>query len=157
MNIEIRVANNLDLLEIIKFLSEPEVDNQFVKPLSQRAISIFDRVDNTFNKGIWFLAIKDGVIVACRGVKFPNPKQAKFSTFVVHPKYQKKGIGYQLFIFSIEYIKEKYGNVDIISDSWEGNCKYERILKHVNHIKVDSYFDELKRPQNIKTIVYKFI
>lgn len=50
-DVNIQIATKDDLNDLIKYLSLDIIDNSFVKPLSQRNISIYDRVYKYFNNG----------------------------------------------------------------------------------------------------------
>ena len=76
----INMARNYDLHRIIAFLSQPDIDKGFCKPLSERNISISERVFLKYNQGIWVLAEIENQIVSCVAI-VPNGKGVSFSTF----------------------------------------------------------------------------
>ena len=75
----IHIAQSDDLPKIISFLSQPEIDRGFCKPLSDRKISISERVLLKHNQGVWVIAEIENQIVSCvaivpegEGVSFPT-------------------------------------------------------------------------------------
>ncbi len=76
---KIHVAQDRDLHRIISFLSEAEIDQGFCKPLSDRTISISERVFSKHKKGIWIFAEIENQIVSCLAI-VPEGRGVVFST-----------------------------------------------------------------------------
>ena len=56
IDISYKVAEKSDLYSLVSFLSLPEIDLSFVKPLSKRDLSIEERVQMKYEHGLWLLA-----------------------------------------------------------------------------------------------------
>ena len=117
---KIRVAKKNDLDKLISFLSEPEIDNGFCKPLSDRNISITERVLLKYKKGVWVIAEIEDQIVSCIAI-VPNSKSVTFSTFACKNNIISKIAGGGLWEKSLKLVKENYDVSFINIDSWEGN------------------------------------
>lgn len=153
--IAMRIADKADAEQIWGFLERPDIDHSFNRPLSERAVTIRDRVVATFQKGKWYLASSRGAICGCRGVKFdPLKLTLSFTTFVVDPSFRGMGIGQRLFRYSAEDAIATYQPALVVLDSWETNAVFEHIvLKHGFH-KHRIFADPAKRPAGIGTVEY---
>jgi len=152
----IRVLPKEDLGRLISFLEMPIIDQQFIKPLSERPITISERVHAKSRRGTWIVAEDNKDIVGCRSVTYnPTLRVLGLSTFVVHPDYRGKGIGKELYRFSIEYREEGWNPIKIEVDSWEGNDAAAYLANFFGFRQVKTYLDKEKRPPGIKTVVYE--
>ncbi|HIH66276.1 MAG TPA: GNAT family N-acetyltransferase [Nanoarchaeota archaeon] len=150
------IANEGDLEKLTGFLSRPEIDLAFIKPLSSRAISIAERVYSKYKAGLWALAIDEGGNVAGCCALIPREKEVEISTYAVSPEHQGHGIGSALLDFLILEGKERYNQYKtIIMDSWEGNKAVERIMQKTGFVLREAYEDPDKRPPGVKTVVYE--
>ncbi len=154
--INIRVAEEEDLWKILEFLSDPIIDNQFVLPLSQREMSIRERVDLKYQKGLWLIALDNEKICGCRGLTYHSSEEVvDFSTFVVHPSYVGRGLGKRIFQKSIDLAIERYNPSKIQLDSWNTNKVAPILARKFGFSKVEEYLDPKKRPPGVKTVVYE--
>ena len=153
--VQVRKASNEDLEKIVEFLSKPVIDNMFLKPLSERDISIRERVQKKYEQGIWLLLEENIDVIGCRAIIYDKNKEtATLSTFAVHPNHKGKGYGSILYEKSLEVAKE-YSPKKIIVDSWTGNKAAEYLAYKFGFTKVDEYDDPEKRPEGVKTVVYQ--
>ena len=151
-----RLADKEDLENIVKFLTRSDIDNSFIKPLSQRGINVGERVYRKFVFGKWILAEDDKKIIGCCAlVEKEYNKELEISTYVVDEKYRGQGIGSKIFDCALDTAKTYYpSDYTITFDSWKnsGICHIgmKRGFKFVKEIKGDS-----KRPKGILTVVYE--
>ncbi len=155
MEITYRLAEKEDLEDLTKFLSIPEIDNAFVKPLSVRNTTISERVHSKYTSGYWLLAKYENLIAGCLAL-IPNKEEIEISTFAVSPNYKGQGIGSILLDKAIETTKDKYPDItNLILDSWDGNPAIARLAEKKGFSLRESYEDPEKRPTGIKTLVYE--
>ena len=155
--IEYRIAGKNDLDELVKFLSMPEIDKSFVKPLSERTNTIEERVRTKYDLGLWLLALERKIIAGCLAL-VPNQDERgiEISTYAVRPDYQGQGIGGRLIDEATKLIKDKYREYrTIILDSWEGNKAISRLMNKKKFTLDKAFYDPIKRPEGVRTLVYK--
>ena len=151
-----KVAEQDDLYKLVKFLSSPEIDLSFVRPLSQRNLSIEERVQKKYKNGLWLLAIDTSTIAGCLALIQADEESIEISTYAVSPKYQGKGIGGRLIDESIVLCRKIYPNFKkIILDSWEGNEAISKLMQKKEFVLAKSFYDIEKRPEGIKTVIYE--
>lgn len=87
-------------LNIPKYFDESEV-NDFIEYLDKEVED-------------YFVIEENGVIIACGGINyFLDDASARISWDIVHPEFQRKGIGKKLLLYRIEQIKKKK-NINLI-------------------------------------------
>lgn len=156
-DIRVALATKEDLLDLVDFLSQPEIDQAFVKPLSQRNISIKDRVAHTHEIGFWLLAKNDAQIVGCRGCKgivVQEPRVVEFTTTAVDPAYRKLGIATLLVQTGIAFAYKRFAPQFMRFDSWATNAQVERMAIRAGFTKGRVYDDPAKRPVGKKSVEY---
>lgn len=152
----IKLAQENDLEELISFLKLPVIDNMFVRPLSQRSISVEKRVREKYEKGKWILLVDDDKIVGCRGVVYDEEKNTvQFSTFAIHPDYHGRGFGNKVYQYSIDLSKSSYHPKKILVDSWGTNIASKKMAEKFGFVKIKEFEDPDKRPPGITTVVYE--
>lgn len=154
-----KVAEKDDLSQIINFLSSPEIDLSFVKPLSQRNLSIEERVRVKYENGLWLLAMDARTVAGCLAL-IPSSEEnyVEISTYAVSQKHQGKGIGGRLIEEAMILCKQRYSNFKkIILDSWDGNEAIAKLMQKKEFKLVNSFYDSAKRPEGIKTLIYEKI
>ena len=157
MSINYSVSGKEEMNLLLAFLSDPMIDDQFIKKLSQREISIKDRIDYIFDNGFWILAKSlESAVIGCIGIKrLKNGKAEQASTLAVHPDYKDQGLGFGLGLTSIAKSVEIYQVDTYYADSWKGNKKMATLLLS-NGFEIHTEFnDSSKRPPDMKTIVYR--
>lgn len=158
MGIFYRIAGENDLSDLISFLSSSEIDLTFVKPLSQRDLSIDDRVQLKYEHGLWLLAMDSKIIAGCLALIPHDENYVEISTYAVSQKHQGKGIGGRLIDEAMILCKQRYSNFKkIILDSWEGNEAIAKLMQKKGFRLVNSFYDSTKRPEGIKTLIYEKI
>lgn len=150
----IRVAQNKDLDRIISFLSQLKIDKGFCKPLSDRNISISERVFLKYKQGIWIFAEIEKQIVSCVAI-IPQGKGVSFSTFACINDRICKLAGGCVWEKSLELAEEAFDAAFIEIDSWEGNKFINRFLRKRGFRKIRTYLDPEKRPASVKTVLYQ--
>ncbi len=154
-NIKYKIAEWIELRKIISFLSLSEIDQSFVKPLSERDISIRERVRQKYDIGEWIIATDGYSVVGCVAV-IPKDNELEISTFAVDHKYRGRGIGTRLLDESIRLGYQNYGHLEyIIMDSWEGNEAVECLMGKKGFDFYKSFEDKDKRPEGVKTFIYR--
>lgn len=154
LNIKLKVAEKKDLGNIVKFLSEPDIDNSFIKPLSERDITITDRVVRKYINGVWLLATYKKDIAGCLAL-IENPHDVEISTYAVSAQYRGQGIGSILLNYAYEKTKELYKTHNYITlDSWGGNEAITHLMKKHGYKLIKDYDDPIKRPKGYTTVVY---
>ena len=146
-----------DLQDLVNFLQKPEIDQAFVRPLSQRDVSIDARVHTTFQKGFWLLAKHEGRIVGCRGCKGIVDSEKgilEFTTTAIDPAFQHQGIGTFLFQRGIAAALERYAPRMLRIDSWSGNTRLEKLVTKMGFVKSRTYDDPTKRPAGVLSVEY---
>lgn len=152
----IRIAKKKDLEKLIEFLNDPIIDKQFVTPLSQRDISIKERVYSKYKQGVWLIALDGDKICGCRALIYnPSENTITLSTFVVHPDYRGQGLGRSIYQKSIDVAVEKYNPSSIFVDSWSTNKMASILAKKFGFKKIKEYEEPDKRPEGIKTVLYE--
>ncbi len=151
---KIHVAQDRDLHRIISFLSEAEIDQGFCKPLSDRTISISERVFSKHKKGIWIFAEIENQIVSCLAI-VPEGRGVVFSTFAcvntIRPKLAAGGVWEQ----SLKLTKKIFNASFVEIDSWEGNDFINRFLRKRGFKKIETYPDPEKRPASVNSVLYR--
>ncbi len=157
MSITYSIAEKEELNTLQAFLSDPIIDGQFVKKLSQRGISIRDRVNYIFGNGFWILATDlKSAVVGCIGIKrLDNGTAVEASTLAIHPDCKDLGVGFGLGLTSIAKSVEIYQVDTYYADSWKGNGKMASLLLNNGFEEYTEFDDPSKRPTGIKTIVYR--
>ena len=150
----IDVAQKEDLNNIISFLSQPEIDNAFCKPLSDRNISITERVFLKNKEGLWVLAKIENKIVACVAI-IPEGKGVIFSTFACFQNIESKLAGGGVCEKSLKIARENFDVSFIEIDSWEGNEFINRFLTKRGFKKIKIYPDPEKRPPSVNSVLYR--
>ena len=103
-----------DLDRLTAFLSRPEIDRAFVKPLSERDNSIEARVYQKKEKGNWILAEYEDeetdktYLADCLALIPSQEKELEISTFAVSPEYNGQGIGSGLLEMAIYFAKYQF-------------------------------------------------
>lgn len=147
----IEIAKGRDMKAIREFLSIPEIDQSFVKPLSERNITIDQRVRMYYHNGVWIIGHEDGEISGCVAVRCQR-ESAYISTYALRPHALNMGIG--LLDYALGYAKNSCHAKLIDTDSWENNRVVDMILKRKG-FKVESVYDDpVKRPEGLKTVYY---
>jgi len=157
MNSQTRVLEKEDIPDLVDFLSDPLVDSEFVKPLSQRSQSIEERVNYYYYyNGFWLIAIDNDKFYACVAVAYDKDEElASISTSYISPDYRKDDF-YKGFIEDcIDKSIELYNPKAIIVDSWKGNKNVDRLGERLGFKIIDEYEDTEKRPEGVKTVVYR--
>jgi N-acetylglutamate synthase-like GNAT family acetyltransferase len=150
-------ATGGDLQDLVNFLQKPEIDQAFVRPLSQRDVSINARVHTTFQKGFWLLAKYENFIVGCRGCKGIVDCEKgilEFTTTAIDPAFQRQGIGTLLFQRGIAAALERYAPRLLRIDSWSGNARLEKLVTKMGFVKSRTYDDPTKRPAGVLSVEY---
>ena len=150
-----KIAEKEDLGELVGFLSLAEINNSFVKSLSQREITIEERVKRKYGAGVWILAFVEKELAGCLAL-VPNKDKIEISTYAVISTYRGQGIGSRLLDEAFKICKERYERYKkIILDSWEGNKAIERLMEKNGFRLTELFYDPKKRPPGIKTVVYE--
>ena len=151
-----RKAVRIDLLSIVNLLNLSEVDDAFVLPLSQRLETIESRVHTRFNRGFWMTVWDGNILCGCWAVSYDSLQEmAMFSTLVVRPGYQGKGLGKQLMQESIKQCVVEYNPKKMQFDSWNTNQALAVLAARLGFIKVAEYDEPNKRPIGIKNVLYE--
>jgi len=153
-SIIVRMADEALAPSLVYFLSQAYIDSQFVLPLSQRRLSIADRVLRPPRPTTWFVATQKDVIVGCRGIIDQRP-DARTTTFVVDPALHGTGIGTQLFCESIRFVIDQLEAERLRTDSWEGNLIIPKLMEKFGFREICRYFDTARRPPGVRTIEYE--
>ena len=125
--ISIQLAQHDDLPEIIAFLSRSEVDGTFCRPLSDRRISIAERVALKDQQGVWAYAELYTRMVSCMAIA-PKEKSAEFSNFACINDLNSKIAGAALWEHCLKLAKYHFNASFIEIDSWQGNAFIQRFL-----------------------------
>ena len=150
-------ATSGDLQDLVNFLQKPQIDQAFVRPLSQRDVSIDARVHSTFQKGFWLLAKHEDIIVGCRGCKGIVDCEKgilEFTTTAIDPAFQRQGLGTLLFQRGIAAALERYTPRLLRIDSWSGNTRLEKLVTKMGFVKSRTYDDPTKRPAGVLSVEY---
>lgn len=150
----VNIARYYDLHRIITFLSQPDIDKGFRKPLSERNISISERVYLKYNQGIWVLAEIENQIVSCLAT-VPNGKGVSFSTGACIKNIECIRAGGGVWEKSLELARNNVDVPFVEIDSWEGNVSVSRVLRKRGFKKIRTYPDPEKRPEGVKSVLYR--
>jgi N-acetylglutamate synthase-like GNAT family acetyltransferase len=185
MGISFREAKVGDLPLIEEFLSREEIDRLFEPKLSDpvRGITIKDRVQKKFKKGVWVIALREGKVVGCMAVvptnlpiEVPpaNPKEGikmsegisikdwnvekvmELSTVVTDPKFEKKGIGTDILAMIKGWVKRKgRGWFGLITDSWiEEKSKMDTFVAGTNRKEIQKNEIQVSvKPESFDTLI----
>jgi hypothetical protein len=149
MPIEIAKGRQFNIIR--DFLKRPDIDTSFVKPLSERNITIDQRVRMYQYYGIWIMGHDDNEVYGCIAVKCQK-EAAYLSTYALRPDALNKGLA--LLDYALKYAVDNYHAKMIDTDSWENNRVVDFILKRKG-FRVDSVYDDpIKRPDGVKTVYY---
>ncbi len=154
------LATKDNLVQIVEFLTAPEIDGSFVRPLSERPESILARVRSRYEEGFWVISkdkTTDGLAGVRAGIYHPEDEVVMFSTLAVHPLYRGNGIALQICDFSMDYAGRHYKPKKFAFDSWHTNDLTNRLAKRYGFEKVSEYVDPAKRPDGVRTVVYEKI
>ena len=153
--INIQLAGNEDLGNLVAFLAQPSVDRSFVKPLSEREQSIRERVSFIYHNGEWILAKDAQTIAGCLGL-YPQGARLEISTVAVAETYQGRGVGSQMMDKVMVIAEERYSKCKTIEfDSWEGNSAMEGLAQKDGFTRTRVYEDPQKRPPHVRSVVYE--
>jgi len=150
----IHVAKNDDLQRIITFLSQSDIDRGFCKPLSDRNISITERVFSKYKQGVWVFSEMDHQIVSCIAI-LPESKGVSFSTFACINNIKCKLAGAGVWEKSLKLAREIFEADYIEIDSWVGNEFINRFLTKRGFKKIRTYPDPEKRPVSVESVLYR--
>jgi len=152
----VKVADLQDLPELVAYLSCPDIDHSFKKPLSEREIAIAERVKHYYEHGFWVFARIAGTIYACIAAVPSTEEQKVFlSTMAVRNCKRGKKLGNDVYEKAIKLATERYQAKYVIVDSWEGNKEVTLLLTNRGYVPIASYYDKSKRPPGIKTVEYQ--
>lgn len=152
----IHIAQDADLQKIINFFSQPHIDRGFCKPLSERNITIPERVFLKHNQGIWVFAEIDQQIVSC-GAIIPDGKGVSISTFACINDVNCKIAGASVWENILKLAKEHFVADYIEIDSWVGNEFINRFLTKRGFEKIKTFSDPDKRPASVESVLYQMI
>jgi RimJ/RimL family protein N-acetyltransferase len=142
--------------DIIEFLSQSVIDQQFVLPLSQRDITIEQRVHLGMKTGVWLTVVSEGRIIGCRLIKFdPESRVVTFSTLTIHPDFQRRGVGTALLQRSIALARERFAAETIRFDTWSSNQATRRLASKFGFRKIGDVADVVKRPEGVTSVEYE--
>ena len=155
--VKVALARESDASRIVSFLSDPEIDQSFVYPLSRRDISIEERVRSKFPKGFWLVASFEGKVVGCRGcigVVDRKHRIVEFSTTAIDPVFRGSGLGVLLLRKAVESAFERYAPLTMKFDSWSTNKAMEKAALRAGFTKTRVFDDPTKRPPGVKSAEY---
>ncbi len=155
--VEVVLATEDDISRIISFLSNPEIDQAFVRPLSNRNTSIEERVRGGLSNGFWLIASYNSTVVGCRGCKGivdQENKIAEFSTTAVASCYRGSGLGTLLLRTAVSIAFEQYSPLVMRFDSWSTNDAMEKVALKAGFRKGRVYEDPAKRPSGVMSVEY---
>ena len=156
-SVNILLATENDIPGIVAFLETPVIDQSFIYPLSQRMVSIEERVRSKLSQGFWLIVLHRSEIVGCRGCNGLIDKENKvveFSTVAINSAFRGSGLGMFLVRKAVEIAFERYSPQKMKFDSWSTNKVIEQIALRVGFSKSRSYDDPLKRPPCIQSVEY---
>lgn len=156
---EIRLLQEGEADALVRFLSDPLIDQSFVPPLSERTITIDERVTSKMQTGFWMVALNAGVIVGCRGcngVVDTEKRLVEFSTLAVDPSCRGYGLGAKLLEEAFHLALRRYNPAEMKFDSWVGNIAVERGAIRLGFKKSEPYANP-KRPQGVMSVAYTWI
>lgn len=155
--VKVALAVKGDISRLVAFLSNPEIDQSFVYPLSRRKVPIEERVQAMFPNGFWLIASHEGRIVGCRGCKgvvdWEN-RTVEFSTTAIDPAFREIGLASRLLRRAVETALERYAPLTIRFDSWTTNVAMERAALKAGFTKGKVFEDPSKRPPGVESVEY---
>ncbi len=155
MGKEIRIAKIDEYPQIKGFLSRPEIDNLFQRPLSHRSKTIDERVDTLGPNGHWIVLIDNDEVLGCWSFQFDlETKYVTFSTLAIDPSLHGQGYGEKIFVFTVN-LAQSYEPMGMRFDSWEGNNTVRFLAEKYGFKAIDSFEDEIKRGVGGKTVIYE--
>jgi len=155
--VNIILATESMLIELIQFLQQPKIDHAFIRPLSERDVSIRDRVYRIYQSGFWLVALCNGKVIGCRGCKGIIDKQygiLEFSTTVVDSVFRGVGLATLLFQQGVKIAYTRYRPSVMKLDSWSTNKAVERIVLKLGFSKNRVYDDSEKRLPGMQSVEY---
>lgn len=156
VNMEVNIANKNDTEKLVGFLTEPQIDQSFQKPLSMRSISIRDRVQQVFSNGHWVYAQEENSVLVCLGVVPDDDKESvSLSTLGVRRHGRSLLAARLVYETSIWSAKKAYHAKKVCLDSWAGNNRLGSELKRCGFEVTETYDDPVKRPDGLKSVVYE--
>ena len=151
-----QIIDSSPVQDIIEFLRQSVIDQQFVLPLSQRDISIEERVHAGMKSGVWLTVVSEGHIIGCRLIKFePESHAVTFSTLVIHPDFQRLGVGTALLQRSISLARERFSADTIRFDTWSSNQATRHLASKFGFRKIGDVVDVAKRPAGVTSVEYE--
>lgn len=156
-DINLVLATEKDLQSIVNFLSTPEIDQAFVRPLSQRNTSIPDRVRTKFKDGFWLIAYYQGTMAACRacnGIVDPKKQEVGLSTMAIGSSFRRQGLGSMLLRVGVILARERYNPRITTVDSWSTNRAMEKTALNCGFVKGRVFDDPAKRPPGLQSVEY---
>ena len=151
-----QIVDNSPASDIIRFLTQSVIDQQFVLPLSKRDIGIEERVLRGKKTGVWLTVVSDGQIIGCRLIKSgPASHAVEFSTLAIHPDFQRIGVGTALLQRSIAVARERFAAETIRFDTWSTNQATRRLAAKFGFRKVGESVDLVKRPEGVTSVEYE--
>ncbi len=148
-----RKADRADLPGLQGFLTQSVIDQSFSKPLSDRTMSISDRVEHYFENGYWLISIIDNEIQACVALLIKNQK-GELSTLAMYNTLLGKKAALQIWPFFIKHFVKPMHVKSVTLDSWDGNRTIERILFSKGFDKGQPFYDLEKRLPGHKSVIY---
>jgi GNAT superfamily N-acetyltransferase len=150
-----RLSEKKDLEDLVRFLTRSDIDNSFIKPLSQRGVNVGERVYRKYVYGKWVLAIDNNNIIGCCAVvEKEYERELEISTYVVDEKYRGRGIGSKIFDFALNVAKTYPSDYIVTFDSWKDSPISHIEEKRGFELKKEVMGDP-KRPEGIVTVVYQ--
>ena len=156
-DLEVVIATEGSLPNLVHFLRRPEIDRAFVRPLSQRNVSIKERVRSTYQRGFWLIAQHNGNVVGCRGCKGMVDQEnaiLEFSTTAVAPGFRHIGLATLLLQTAVAIALARYAPRLMRFDSWSTNAMIERVAQKIGFTKTRAYDDPQKRPPGVQSVEY---
>lgn len=137
-----------------EFLSKPDIDTAFNLPLSQRTISVKDRVTSKFERGFWLGAFRENEIIGCRGCNGVSDGYVEFSTIVVANTDRRAGVGRALVAMGVVEALSIYGRHDMRLDTTPDNVAGAVTVEKLGFIAGSPYLDEQKRGNEGQSIMF---
>lgn len=159
-DIRVLVAEAEQMEALVQFLSHPEIDNAFSKPLSQRAISITERVYGKFASGFWLIALNNkDEIIGCRGCNglsiSDGERVVEFSTLALFPKYRGLGIAKKLVSMASDLAEQRYGLPLMLKfDAPETSQAVIAIALAAGFEISGTISDNTKRPDGVRSVIF---
>lgn len=106
-----------DIRRIAEIASHPEIlkwcpmyrDNPDIETRVKRLTEYFDRTPKDVNKFLLLAKLNGKIVGYSQGHRFSMPYESHVGDIevIVHPKYQRRGIGYELLKVGIKLAREK--------------------------------------------------